>query len=71
MTDEELIEILCKDETFRQSIESELGRLKRIFPDWKDRLLVYEFESGNYKHSDIDQILEALKDLGYKDCLMH
>jgi hypothetical protein len=71
MSDEDLIEAICRDDIFRQSIESELGRLRRIFPDWKKRILIYEFETGNQKHSDLDQILDALKDLNYKETLAH
>jgi len=71
MTDKDLIELLCKDDVFRESIESEYGKIKEIFPDWIERTLVYHFANETFKHSDIDLILKAIKDVGYGEQFAH
>ena len=71
MTDRDLIELLCKDETFKESIEHEYGPLKDIYPDWTDNLLIYEFKDGEFKHSELDLILQAIKDVGYAEQWQH
>lgn len=69
--DEEfLVSQLINDEIFRESIESELGKLVRIYPDWKSDHLVYEFLNGKSLYSNLSGIIKQLKDMDYlKDSL--
>ena len=69
--DELIVFHLMDDETFKESIESEFGRLARIYPDWKADQLIYEFMDGSAKYSILSEIVKTLKDLGYLISLMH
>jgi hypothetical protein len=71
MSDKDLINLLCKDETFRESIESEYGPLIDIYPDYTQNILIYEFQDGEFKHSTLEVILKAIKDVGYAEQWTH
>jgi len=66
MTDRDLVDLLCVDEVFKESIEEEYGRIKRIYPDWQERILIYHFIDDSYLHSDLDQIIKIIKEVGYE-----
>ncbi len=68
--DEAIIALLLQDDLFKESIESEYGRIVAIYPDWRTDKLVYEFLSGDRKYSILSEIIKTLKDLEYlKDSL--
>lgn len=69
--DELIVFHLMDDETFRESIESEFGRLTAIYPDWRTDKLIYEFLDGSSKYSNLTEIIKALKDMGYLNSLMN
>lgn len=69
--DETLVAHLIQDELFRESIESEFGRLTKIYPDWRTDQLIYEFLNGSSKYSILSEIIKTLKDLGYLKDSMH
>ncbi len=69
--DELIVFHLMDDETFRESIESEFGRLSKIYPDWLSDKLIYEFFDGSSKYSNLTEIVRALKDLGYLKSIMN
>lgn len=71
MSDKDLIDLLCKDRIFKESIEEEFGPLKEIFPDWDARILVYSFGSGTCKYTLIDPLLEKIKEIDYESEFKH
>jgi len=71
MSDKELIQNLCEDHVFRESIESEYGKVTRIYPDWDQKILIYEFIDGDYLHSDITPILKRLREIKYENYFRH
>jgi hypothetical protein len=69
--DELIVFHLLDDETFKESIESEFGKLQKMYPDWRTDQLVYEFLDGSAKYSILSEIVKALKDMGYLNTFMH
>lgn len=69
--DETIVFHLLKDELFRESIESEYGKLLHIYADWHADHLVYDFLNGTSKYSVLSEIIKTLKDLGYLKDLLH
>lgn len=69
--DELIVFHLMDDELFRESIESEYGRIVHIYADWRTDQLVYEFLDGSSKYSILSEIIKALKDMGYLKELMN
>lgn len=65
LEDVQMIDYLCKDDLFIQSIEETTGKLVRIYPDWKNDSLVYELISGEFKHSILSKIIEKLHEIDY------
>lgn len=63
--DEMIVFHLVNDELFKQSIEGEYGTIVKIFADWHQDQLVYEFLNGSEKYSNLSGIIKALKDMGY------
>lgn len=69
--DELIVYHLLDDELFKQSIESEYGKIVHIYADWRSDHLVYEFLDGSSKYSTLSEIIKTLKDLGYLSEFMH
>lgn len=65
MDDKELIRALIRDTEFIKSIESECGKVKYIYPDFKKNMLIYEFFDGEELYSNLDNILTFLKENNY------
>lgn len=60
-----LIDRLTKDSLFLHSIESTDGKLNRVYADWKNDKLVYEFLNGSVKESKLSIALERIKKINY------
>ena len=71
MSDKELIKNLCEDHIFKESVESEYGKVLRIFPDWEQRILIYEFAGGDFLHSLLDPIIKKLRAIKYENYFRH
>lgn len=69
--DETIVSQLVVDELFKESIESEYGKITKIYPDWRTDKLVYEFLDGSSKYSVLSEIVKALKDLKYLESSLH
>lgn len=63
--DEMIVYLICKDALFIESIESEFGKLKAVYADWKADKLMYDFVDGDAKYSNLTEIINKLKDLDY------
>lgn len=60
-----IIEHLVKDEIFIESVESDFGKVRRIYPDWIKDKLVYELLDGTKKLSKLSLIVQRLKAVNY------
>jgi hypothetical protein len=69
--DELIVFHLIDDRLFKESIESEYGRIVSMYADWRSDHLVYEFLDGSSKYSTLSEIIKTLKDLGYLNEFMH
>ncbi len=69
--DSDLIEELIKDHVFISSIEESLGKLKRVYANYKLGKLIYEFENGDYKESSIKRVCQKLIDIKYLNSISH
>lgn len=69
--DETLVAQLIQDDVFKESLESEFGRITKIYADWRSDKLIYEFLNGDRKYSVLSEIVKTLKDLGYLRDSMH
>lgn len=65
MDDKDLIDHLLRDTLFRESIESEMGKLREIFADFDSNELVYVFRDGDMKASNLQNIITELRRVGY------
>lgn len=69
--DETALEQLIKDEIFIKSIEDDYGKVKRIFADWENNRIVYVMRSGLVKESELEPILENLRNINYLAQFQH
>ncbi len=69
--DELIVFHLLDDQLFKESIESEYGKIVQIYADWRTDQLIYEFLDGSSKYSILSEIIKTLKDLGYLNEFMH
>lgn len=69
--DETIVFQLIHDELFRESIESEYGKITNLYADWRTDQLVYEFLDGSCKYSVLSEIVKTLKDLKYLESSLH
>ena len=69
--DELIIMHLMDDELFRESLETEYGKIIKMYPDWRTDQLVYEFLDGSAKYSILSEIVKTLKDLDYLNSFLH
>jgi len=60
-----IIEHLFKDEVFKSSIEETEGKLKSIYADWENNLLIFEFIDGTEIQSDLYNVIKELKKINY------
>ena len=67
LEDDMMIETLIKDPIFVQSVESEFGKLRRMWVDWKLNRIVYEFLDDTIKESTLalNDILEKMREFNY------
>lgn len=65
LEDQMMIDYLLKDQVFLESVETDMGKLRKIFPDWEANKLVYIFEDGEMKESDLLQIVYKLRKINY------
>lgn len=70
-TDFDLIMALLSDEIFISSIEESLGKIEKIYPDWKNSKIIYELKDGRKKESSINKILQKLKEINYISHISH
>ena len=63
--DEVMIDHLCQDEIFRESVEETEGKIVRMYPDWPTGNLVYELLNGRTVYSDLIKIINGLKKMNY------
>ena len=69
--DEMIIDYLCKDELFLESIEAEFGKIESVYADWKNDALVYVFIDGEEKCSNLTEIIRVLKSIDYLKSYEH
>lgn len=69
--DEHLIKLLIQDEIFKQSIESEYGKISNLFPEWERNVLVCQFLNGDVQEYYISGILRKLRALNYMNEFAH
>ena len=69
--DELIVYHLIDDRLFKESLESEYGRIVQIYADWRTDQLIYEFLDGSSKYSVLSEIIKTLKDMGYLNEFMH
>lgn len=63
--DEQVIDFLCRDETFRASVEESLGKIEKMYPDWPAGMLVYELIDGDTKYTELKQLVSKLNEMEY------
>jgi hypothetical protein len=61
-----LIEDLIKNPTFIESIESDLGKIENIYPEWTKNVIIVELLNGQDKEIDITWLLEQIKKFKYE-----
>lgn len=65
LTDESMIQDLIKDETFINSMQETLGKIREIWVDWKNNQIVCEPLAGEPKAIDLKIILDFMKKHSY------
>lgn len=69
--DELMIDFLCKDQVFIESIEAEFGKIESVYADWHSDALVYRFIDGEEKCSDLTEIIRVLHSIDYLKAYEH
>lgn len=65
LEDVTIIEHLMKDEIFIASIEEKDGKLVRMYPIWKEDLMIYELASGFVIRGRLSKLIKRLKEINY------
>lgn len=71
LEDETIVDLICKDELFKESLEAEFGKIDQIYPDWINDCLVYQFADGEEKCSVLSEIIKVLKGIEYLKTYSH
>lgn len=71
--DRNLIDRLINDPIFIQSVELDLGSVRRIYPDWLANQMVYEMLDGSTKIAKVklSEMVKKLKDMNYMNEFMN
>jgi hypothetical protein len=65
LENELIVNYLINDEVFKRSMENDLGKVIRIWPDWSRDALVYELLDGTTFESVLSKLIKEMKRIGY------
>ena len=60
-----MINLLINDQDFLSSMEETLGKIQKVWVDWKLDKIFYELMAGDLKESCLSQIIDKLREINY------